>query len=105
MRRREALAALVGVVTGQLGARAQQLVPVVGFLNAASARPFAHFVAAFRDGLRKTGFVEGENLSVEYRWADSRYERLPALAAELVARPVAVIAATTTQAALAAKSA
>jgi putative ABC transport system substrate-binding protein len=106
MRRREALTMLVGgLVAGPLAARAQQPVPVIGFLNGGSARPFAHFVVAFRDGLRKAGFVEGENVAVEYHWAESKYERLPALAAELVARRVAVIAATTTQAALAAKSA
>jgi hypothetical protein len=66
--------------------------PVVGFLNTASPTPFTHLVAAFRKGLEEAGFFEGRNVAIEFRWAEGRYERLPALAAELVQRPVAVLA-------------
>jgi putative tryptophan/tyrosine transport system substrate-binding protein len=88
-------------------ARAQQpTMPLVGFLSGAASDPFKHLVAAFRQGMRENGFVEGQNATVEYRWAEGQYERLPLLAADLAARQVAVIAATGgTQAALAAKAA
>jgi ABC-type uncharacterized transport system substrate-binding protein len=68
--------------------------PVVGFLNSGSAAGREQHLAAFRQGLEETGHAEGRNVAVEYRWAEGRYERLPELAAELVRRPVAVIAAT-----------
>jgi putative tryptophan/tyrosine transport system substrate-binding protein len=75
--------------------RAQQpKTPVIGFLNSASAGPFAQYVAGFLKGLSESGFAEGRNVEIEYRWAEGHYDRLPALAAELVSRPVNVIVAT-----------
>src|SRR5260221_14793264 len=80
--------------------------PVIGFLGGVSPRPFAPFVVAFRDGLSEAGYVEGQNLAIEFRWAEGSYERLPALAADLVGRKVDLIATGGgTVAALAAKSA
>jgi putative ABC transport system substrate-binding protein len=106
MRRREFIA-LVGASAGWPRAlRAQQAMPVIGFLHSASAGPAAKNVDTFRQSLRETGYIEGRNVAVEYRWAESRYEQLPALAADLVERRVSVIvAAGATNGALAVKNA
>jgi putative ABC transport system substrate-binding protein len=87
------------------GARAQPALPVIGFLNSGLAAEWAPLVAAFKDGLNELGFVEGRNVAVEYRWAQGENERLPGLAADLVRRQVAIIAAFGPPAALAAQAA
>jgi putative ABC transport system substrate-binding protein len=107
MRRRD----FIKVVAGSVGswpliARAQQnAMPVVGFVHGASPQGAAPSLAAFHKGLSETGYLEGQNVAIEYRWAEGRIDRLPALAADLVHRQVTVITATTTPASLAARAA
>ena len=106
MRRREVLVLLGGAMTVAPALYAQQkAMPVIGFLHFASPGLFALYLVAFRQGLSETGWVEGNNVAIEYRWAEGRYDRLPALAADLVDRKVDAIVAFGPPAARAAKNA
>jgi ABC-type uncharacterized transport system substrate-binding protein len=106
MRRREFIALLGGAAAWPQAVRAQRpTMPIIGFLDSSSADEYAPFLAALREGLKEAGFVEGRNAAIEYRWADGRYDRLPALATELVRVPVTVLVATGITAAVAAKAA
>lgn len=106
MKRRKLIAEIAGTAVWPLAARAQQKAhPVIGYLNNGFPLPAVPNVAAFRQGLSASGFVEGQNVTIEYRWAEGHIDRLPALAADLVSRKVDVIASIGTQATQAAKGA
>ena len=93
--RREVIAFVAGTaVAWPFATRAQSTMPVIGFMHTASPDRFPHLVPAFRKGLSEVGYVEGQNVKIEYRWAEGHYERLPELAADLIARQVNVLAAT-----------
>src|SRR5262249_28524738 len=96
-RRREFITLLGGAVAAlPLAARAQQSAPVIGLLHSASAGAFAPFLTALREGLGEAGYVDGQNVRIEFRWAEGQYDRLPAMAAELVDQKVTLIRAVAT---------
>jgi ABC-type uncharacterized transport system substrate-binding protein len=105
VRRRDFIRALAGSVVWPITAHGQQQLPIIGFLSASSEAAVAAQISTFRRGLNETGFTEGRNVAIEYRWAEGQHQRLPAMAAELVARPVSLILAQSPPAALAAKAA
>ena len=106
MRRREFIALVGGAAAWPLAARAQQpAMPVVGILGSGSSAAFTDLLAAFRQGLKETGYIEGQNVAIEFHWAEGQFGRLSGLAVDLVQRRVAVMVATGVSSALAAKAA
>src|SRR6516165_7460683 len=95
MRRREFITLISGTAaTWPLAASTQPDLPVIGFLNSVSPQPFANYVAGFRAGLKETGYIDGQNITIEFRWAEGHYDQLPGMAADLVRRKVAVLVST-----------
>jgi len=106
VRRRDLVTLIGGVAaTWPFAARGEQPLPVVGFVNAASAKSYTRQLAAFLTGLSETGYIVGQNVAIEYRWADGQNDQMPAIVADLIRQKVSVIAATSTPAAIAAKRA
>jgi hypothetical protein len=94
MKRREFITLLGSAAAWPFAARAEQAKPMVGFVSGGSPGPFAYLVRAFRQGLNETGYVEGQNLAIEFRWAEGRYDRLPDLVTDLIRLEASVLAAT-----------